>query len=70
MAELVRGRFSAYGVFKTLTLQYPPQILGFKAGPLEAILVIFDRRALIFWFERSWKKFNIKMTLFCAHAQG
>ena len=27
-----------------------------KAGPLEAILVIFGRRALIFfWFESSWK---------------
>ena len=27
-----------------------------KAGPLEAILVIFGRGALIFWFESSWKK--------------
>ena len=27
-----------------------------KAGPLEAILVILGRRALIFWFESSWKK--------------
>ena len=26
------------------------------AGPLEAILVIFGRRALIFLFESSWKK--------------
>ena len=33
-------------------------VRGFKAGPpLEAILVIFGRRALIFFlFERSWKK--------------
>ena len=26
-----------------------------KAGPLDAILVIFGRRALIFSFESSWK---------------
>ena len=30
-----------------------------KAGPLEAILVIFGRRALIFFlFESSWKKWK------------
>ena len=41
-----------------------------KAGPpLEAILVIFGRRALIFFlFESSWKK-NEKWRHFCAHAQ-
>ena len=33
-----------------------------KAGPLEGILVIFGRRALIFLFESSWKKW--KMTTF------
>ena len=33
------------------------QTAWFKAGPLEAILVIFGRRALIFfWFESSWKE--------------
>ena len=34
------------------------QKIRLKAGPpLEAILVIFGRRALIFfWFESSWKK--------------
>ena len=38
-----------------------------KAGPLEAILVIFGGRALIFLFESSWKKW--KMTsLLCACA--
>ena len=43
---------------------------GLKAGPpLEAILVIFGRRALIFFlFESSWKK-NEKWRHFCAHAQ-
>ena len=36
--------------------------------PLEAILVIFGRRALIFFlFESSWK--NEKWRHFCAHAQ-
>ena len=42
----------------------------FKAGPpLEAILVIFGRRALIFFlFESSWKKMK-KWHHFCAHAQ-
>ena len=28
---------------------------SFKAGPLQALLVIFGRRALIFLFESSWK---------------
>ena len=45
------------------------QVWPFKAGPppLEAILVIFGRRALIFFFESSWKKW--KMTpLLCACA--
>ena len=45
--------------------------LWVKAGPppLEAILVIFGRRALIFLlFESSWKK-NEKWHNFCAHAQ-
>ena len=35
-------------VFKSNLRQDPP--------PLEAILVIFGRRALIFLFESSWKK--------------
>ena len=41
-----------------VTSQLVRQIYPFKAGPpLEAILVIFGRRALIFFlFERSWKK--------------
>ena len=48
-----------------------PIVFGIKAGPrppLEAILVIFGRRALIFFlFESSWKKW--KMTpLLCACA--
>ena len=39
----------------------------FKPGPLEAISVIFSRRALIFLFESSWTKW--KMTpLLCAFA--
>ena len=38
-----------------------------KAGPLEAIFIIFGRRALIFLFESSWKIW--KMTpLLCACA--
>ena len=36
-------------------------------APREAILVIFGRRALIFFFESSWK--NEKWHHFCAHAQ-
>ena len=40
---------------------------GLNAGPLEAILVIFGRRGLIFFFESSWE--NMKMTpLLCACA--
>ena len=45
--------------------------VSIKAGPLplEAILVVFGRRALIFFlFESSWKK-NEKWHHFCAHAQ-
>ena len=40
-----------------------------KTGPLEAILVIFGRRALNFFlFESSWKK-KEKWHHFCVHAQ-
>ena len=39
-----------------------------RQDPLEAILVIFGRRTLIFFlFESSWKKW--KSHSFCAHAQ-
>ena len=41
--------------------------IGCKAGPLEAILVIFGGRPLIFLFENSCKK--MKMTPFWAHVQ-
>ena len=46
---------------KPLSFPLEPSLCGchLKAGPppLEAILVIFGRRALIFFlFERSWKK--------------
>ena len=35
---------------------YPIFCNCYMAGPPEAILVIFGRRALIFLFESSWKK--------------
>ena len=38
--------------------------LNLRQDPLEAILVIFGRRALIFFlFESSWKKMNNDATL-------
>ena len=40
----------------------------FKAGPLEAILVIFGRRALIFFAWKLLEKYE-KWHHFCAHAQ-
>ena len=48
-----------------------PIVFGIKAGPpppLEAILVIFGRRALIFFVWKLLKK-NEKWHHFCAHAQ-
>ena len=41
----------------------------FKAGPPEAILVIFGRRALIFFFVWKLLDKNEKWHHFCAHAQ-
>ena len=52
--------YQAADTFNSLpaVLQSASSLTSFKAGPpLEAILVIFGRRALIFFlFERSWKK--------------
>ena len=40
--------------------------LEFKAGPLEAIFVIFGRRALIFFlFESSWKNMKHDANFVC-----
>ena len=47
---------------KIRTRFFPPRWDKIKAGPLEAILVIFDRRALIFLFESSWKKMKNETT--------
>ena len=40
----------------SIYLFYLSSFYLFKAGPLEAILVIFGRRAFMFLFESSWKK--------------
>ena len=42
-------------VLRTLPESIMTALLSLKAFPLEAILFIFGRRALIFLFESSWK---------------